>query len=231
MAEGKGLPPLVRRDTALIVVDMQNDFVREGAPIEVPDARRIIGKVAQLLTAFRKARGVVVFTKAVEGPRPELIKIWHPDYGPPTKACWPGVFRAYADVPGKLEGVQIISELAPAKTDLVVEKYGYNAFHRTTLTDVLQTRRIRNVVVCGTVTELCVEDTVRGAYHEGFRPIVVIDAVASDEPELHAAALRNLGKNFAHLMTTADVVGSISQTGDESGIVQKAVPSVAKPVT
>jgi nicotinamidase-related amidase len=195
--------------TALVVVDMQNDFVRTGAPLEVPDARATIPAQQRLLEAFRAAGRPVVFTRFVAGPKPTLMWNWSPVIAPPTCCCWPGFRRAYADTRGELDCTAVIDELAPLPDEAQIEKYGYNGFHRTNLTDVLRARGADAVVITGTVTQICVEDTARGAFHEGFRTVVVSDAVSSFDPELHRATLRNIEMKFGRVLTTDGVLAEL----------------------
>src|SRR4030081_2463557 len=174
--------------TALIVVDMQNDFVRVGAPLEVPDARETIDVHLELLDWFRVRRRPVVFTRFVAGPSPTLMWNWSPQIAPPICCCWPGFQRAYGDVQGERDCVAVIDELAPLQGELQVDKYGYNGFHRTRLTDLLNAHAVDTVLITGTVTQICVEDTARGAFHEDFRAAGVTDAVSSYRPVLHYAS-------------------------------------------
>lgn len=196
--------------TALVVVDMQNDFVRTGAPLEVPDARATIPAQRRLLEAFRAAGLPVVFTRFIAGPKPTLMWSWSPVIAPPTCSCWPGFRRSYGDANGELDCTAVIDELAPLPGEPQIEKYGYSGFHRTNLTDVLRARGADTVVISGTVTQICVEDTARGAFHEGFRTVVVADAVSSFDPELHAATLRNIEMKFGRVLTTDDVLAELS---------------------
>src|ERR1700687_4601840 len=88
----------LRPDTAaLIVVDMQNDFVRVGAPLEVPDARETIGGHLGLLDCFPTGGRPGVVTRFVAGPSPPLVWKWSPAIAPPVCCCWPGFMRAYGD--------------------------------------------------------------------------------------------------------------------------------------
>lgn len=199
--------------TALVVVDMQNDFVRVGAPLEVPDARATIPAQRRLLDAFRAAGRPVVFTKFVAGPERTLMWNWSPVLAPPTCCCWPGFVRSYGDVQGELECTAVIDELAPLPGEPQLEKYGYNGFHRTSLTDVLRARGVDTVAITGTVTQICVEDTARGAFHEGFQTVVVADAVSSFDPELHDATLRNIEMKFGRVLTTDGVLNEILRSG------------------
>ena len=100
--------------------------------------------------------------------------------------------RSYGVLDGEREGPDIVDEIYPEAGDLIVEKYGYNAFHHTRLAEALRANGVIDLVVTGTVTQICVEDTVHGAFHEGYRTVVVSDAVSSYDEELHRATLRNI---------------------------------------
>jgi len=200
----------LRRDTsALVVVDMQNDFVRVGAPLEVPDARETIEVHQELLDWFRGRGRPIVFTRFIAGPKETLMWKWSPVIAPPTRCCWPGVKRTYGDVEGNRECVAVIDELAPRANEHQVDKYGYNGFHRTRLTDLLNAQGVDTVLITGTVTQICVEDTARGAFHEGFQAAVVSDAVSSYAPELHRASLQTLAMKYGRVVTSQDALAEL----------------------
>src|SRR5271169_1504035 len=140
---------------ALVVVDMQNDFVRIGAPLEVPKARDTINAHIQLLAAFRSRNLPVIYTKFISMPEEYPIWNWSPQCRPPTKCCWKGHLRHYSDVGKELDCTEIIDELPPHPDDTVVEKFGYGAFHGTALADILRNRKIQSLAVTGTVTQVC----------------------------------------------------------------------------
>jgi nicotinamidase-related amidase len=194
--------PLAPDRQALLVVDMQNDFVRAGAPQEVPDARATIPVIERLLSAFRAAGRPVVFTRFTAGPERTLLWAWSPQCGPELRSCWPGVRRTYADG-RELEGHAVVPELAPLEGEPVVDKYGYGSFHNTPLEDVLRARHAGQVVTVGTVTQICVEETVREGFHRGLEMVMVRDAVSSFDPELHAATLRNIEMKFGRVEPAA----------------------------
>ena len=201
---------LTPASTALVVVDMQNDFVRVGAPLEVPDARATIPVQRRLVDVFRAADRPVVFTRFLAGPERTLMWNWSPVIAPPTCCCWPGFRRTYGDVEGELECTRVVDELTPLPGEPQVEKYGYNGFHRTNLTDILRARGVDTVVITGTVTQICVEDTARGAFHEGFQAIVVADAVSSFDPELHRNTFRNIELKYGRVMKSDDVLSALA---------------------
>ena len=93
-----------------------------------------------------------------------------------------------------------------APNDLVVDKYGYGAFHGTDLDEFLRAKGIGSLVVTGTVTRICVEELAREAFHHGYRTTVVADAVSSYVPDLHAATLKNLALKFGWVADTDTVL-------------------------
>ena len=193
---------------ALLIVDMQNDFVRAGAPLEVADARATFGAHRRLIDAFRRIGAPVVYTKFLATREPSLLWRWSPQCAPPTLCCHQGFARRYADTAAPLECTDIVVELAPEPHDLVIEKYGYGAFHGTPLSDWLRQRGVRSLVVTGTVTQICVEESAREAFHHGFSTTMVADAVSSFAPDLHAATLKNFAMKFGWV-DTADAVAQI----------------------
>jgi nicotinamidase-related amidase len=204
-------PPflLEQEKTALVVVDMQNDFVREGAPQEVPDARKTFGAIQKLLQRFRESDLPVVYTKFIAGPRETLMWTWSPECGPDQRSCWKGVRRFYRDVGKELEGPDVVDELAPDPKDHVVEKYGYDAFFRSALDHILRANHVEYLVVCGTVTQICVEDTVHGAFHHGYRAVAVSDAVSSYDDDLHRSTLRNIELKYGRVLATDEVLAEL----------------------
>ena len=199
---------------ALLVVDMQNDFVRAGAPLEVPDARATIEAHRRLIAAFRRIGAPVVYPKFLATPEPSLLWRWSPQCAPPTLCCRKGVMRGYADHAGELECSDIVGEIYPQDGDTIIEKYGYGAFHGTRLSDCLRQAGVRSLVVTGTVTQICVEETAREAFHHGFATTLASDAVSSFAPDLHAATLKNFAMKFGWVEDTAAIAKSLAHHSD-----------------
>jgi nicotinamidase-related amidase len=196
---------------ALVIVDMQNDFVREGAPMEVPDARVTIPQHQQLIAAFRKAELPIIYTRFLAGPSRTLLYEWSPQLEPPTLACQRGYLRHFADVGKTLDCADVIEEIYPQPGDYIIDKYGYGAFHSTNLHDTLRSLGVDSLIMTGTVTQICVEETARGAFHHGYRTTVVSDAVSSYIPDLHAATLKNFAHKFGWVSTTHEVLQALSE--------------------
>lgn len=201
--------PLRPERQGLVVVDMQNDFVREGAPQEVPDTRRIVPTIQRLVDAFRAAGRPVFYTRFLAGPQRTLMWAFSPECTDDQRSCWPGHYRRYADRPHDLEGPAVIDELIPHPGEQVIDKFGYNAFHNTPLADALHAHGVTQVVVTGTVTQICVEDTVRGGFHHNFEMVAVQDAVASFDPELHDASLRGMAMKYALVVDSEEILAAV----------------------
>ena len=197
------------KDAALIIVDMQNDFVRVGAPLEVPSARDTIASQKALIQAFRKRNLPVVYTKFISHPHYYLLWNWSPQCQPPTKCCWKGHQRFYKDIAGTRECTEIIDELLPSPEDSIIEKFGYGAFHETPLEKMLHSSGISAVVITGTVTQICVEETAREALHHGFRTTIAEDGVSSFASDLHAATLKNFAMKFGWVSTSDTIIASL----------------------
>lgn len=190
------------RDPALVIVDMQNDFVRVGAPLEVPDARATIPHIAKLIEAFRERRRPIVYTRFIAREDPNLLRLWSPQNGPETRCCWRGHARSYPDAAGPLDCIDVIGELAPRADDLIIDKYGYGAFHGTDLDARLRGLGVGSLLVTGTVTQICVEETARQAFHHDYRTTMIADGVSSFAPDLHAATLKNFAMKFGWVADT-----------------------------
>jgi len=180
--------------TALMIIDMQRDFVDPGGFGEalgndVSLLRKAIAPTKQVLDAARRRGLVVIHTR--EGHRADLsdlplnkkvrgrLKTGIGDKGPMGRILVRGEY-----------GHDIIDELKPASGEPVVDKPGKGAFHATDLDAMLHNKGIRRLVVCGVTTEVCVNTTVREANDRGYDCLVLEDCVGSYFPEFQAAALK-----------------------------------------
>jgi nicotinamidase-related amidase len=194
------------RNPALVIVDMQNDFVREGAPLEVPDARSTLDAHRRLIGDFRERDYPVLFTRFLSRETDNLLWLWSPECHPDTRCCWPGHMRRYSDRNAPLDAVAVIDELtSELESYIIIDKYGYGAFHGTPLDEQLKALGVDSLVVTGTVTQICVEETARQAFHYGYRTTIATDAVSSFDPELHAASLKNFAMKYGWVAPTDDI--------------------------
>jgi biuret amidohydrolase len=179
--------------TAVIVIDMQRDFLEAGGFGEslgndVGLLQKAVGPCKALLAGVREKGLLVIHTR--EGHRPDLsdaprAKV---ERGSPS-------LRIGAEGPmGRIlirgePGHEIVPELAPLPGEPVVDKPGKGAFYATDLRSILQNRGIESLIVCGVTTEVCVHTTVREANDRGYRCIVPGDCCGSYFPEFHRVGL------------------------------------------
>lgn len=180
--------------TALLVIDMQRDFVEPGGFGEmlgndVTSLRSAIAPTRRVLDAVRARRMMVIHTR--EGHRPDLSDL------PPAKKARGGLKTGIGDVGpmGRVlirgePGHDIIPELAPGPGEPVVDKPGKGSFYATDLELILRERGVRSLIVTGVTTEVCVHTTVREANDRGFECLVLEDCVASYFPEFQDAAIK-----------------------------------------
>jgi nicotinamidase-related amidase len=180
--------------TALVIIDMQRDFMEPGGFGEtlgndVSHLARAVGPIAAVLDAARQAGILVIHTR--EGHLPDLSD------APPAKVERGTPSLRIGD-PGPMgrilirgeAGHDIIPELYPVDGEIVIDKPGKGAFYATGLGDVLQKHGIENLLVCGVTTEVCVNTTVREANDRGYRCVVLSDGCASYFPEFHEMGLK-----------------------------------------
>ena len=203
---------------ALVIIDMQRDFLEPGGFGEmlgndVAQLRRAIAPNVRLLAAWREAGLLAIHTR--EGHRPDLADL------PPAKKVRGGGTTTIGD-PGPMgrilirgeAGHDIIPELYPAAGEPVIDKPGKGAFHATDLHAILQNRSITQLVVTGVTTEVCVNTTVREANDRGYDCLVVADCCASYFPEFHEVGLRMIraqGGIFGWVADADDVIAALHQ--------------------
>lgn len=184
---------LDRDHAALIIIDMQRDFVEPGGFGEtlgnkVALLQAIIPATARLLAAFRAAGLPVIHTR--ECHRPDLSDC------PPAKRERGKPSLRIGD-PGPMgrilisgePGADIIPELYPVEGEIVLDKPGKGAFYATPLGELLSERKIRQLVFAGVTTEVCVQTTMREANDRGFECLLATDATESYFPEFKKAAI------------------------------------------
>jgi len=180
--------------TAVLVIDMQRDFLEPGGFGEtlgndVSLLAKAIAPIGALLEGARRRGLLIVHTR--EGHRPDLsdaprAKV---ERGAPSKRIGaPGPMGRIL-VRGE-PGHDIVPALYPRLGEPIVDKPGKGAFYATDLHAILANRGVENLIVCGVTTEVCVHTTVREANDRGFRCVVPGDCCASYFPEFHEMGLR-----------------------------------------
>lgn len=202
--------------SAFLVVDMQNDFVRVGAPLEVPEARSTIDPIRVTIDLFRGLHRPIVFTRFIAGPNETLLWKWSPQLHPPVYCCRPGFRRRYEELGDERDCAAVIDEFSIRPGDYVVDKYWYGAFFRTNLHDILLSEQVDTVVVAGTVTQICVEETAREAFHLGLKTVVLSDCVSSFDAALQAATLKNFAQKFGRVVDSRELAAELKAAADKA---------------
>jgi biuret amidohydrolase len=180
--------------TAVIVIDMQRDFLEPGGFGEtlgndVSLLAKAVEPCKTLLSGARKNKLLVIHTR--EGHRPDMSDA-------PRAKVERGAPSLRIGAPGPMgrilirgePGHDIVPDLYPQPGEPVIDKPGKGAFYATDLHSILQHRGIENLIVCGVTTEVCVHTTVREGNDRGYRCIVPGDCCASYIPEFHEVGLR-----------------------------------------
>jgi nicotinamidase-related amidase len=191
--------------TALLVIDMQDEFVRpHWTPFWVPAATRNVKRVKGLVDYCRRRNIPVIFT-AFAKTHSFLDR-------PRMEAFMPNRYRdKVPDDPSYFRDGRIWHELSPRKGEVVIHKPSYGAFYDTPLESILKNLGKDTVIICGTLTNFCCGATARQAYERGFKVIVGSDVTATDDPELHEAELKTLRKGFAMVATSAHIINNLKR--------------------
>ncbi|TYO98322.1 nicotinamidase-related amidase [Geothermobacter ehrlichii] len=161
---------------ALVIIDMLNDFVQPGAPLEVPATREILPALQQRLRQAR-AQGLPVI---------HVCDAHAPDDSEFSRMGWP------PHAVRGTRGAQIVDELAPLPGETTVCKTTYSGFHATDLDEHLRRLQVDELVLTGCVTSICVLYTAADAVMRGYRVRVPADCVAHLDPGDGAFALRQM---------------------------------------
>ena len=188
--------------TAVIVIDMQEDFVRPGRPMWVPQAERMIPALRHLLQTARANGSPVLFSAANYLPR-------HPnDTGLYCEPIARGQLRQGS------QGVEIAAELVQPGDYVLRTKHTYDAFFGTELDPRLRSADVRTVIITGTLTNYCCEATARGAFDRGYHVVFASDLTATDSPSGHLATLRTMRRGYARVMRGSDIEQALSSSDE-----------------
>ena len=169
--------------SALLVIDMQNDFVKEGGTLRVPDAEATIPRIQELLSLARESGMKIVYSQDTHGDGDPEWEIW-PEHV--RKGSW---------------GWRIIDELSPRDSEVVIEKVRYDAFYATHLDHFLRLWGIDTLLICGTVANICVHYTAASAALRWYDVVIPRDATSALDPFDLESSLRQTAFLFAGKIT------------------------------
>lgn len=180
-------------DCALIIIDMQNDFIAEGAPIECPGGREIVPKI-QRIKKWAKENSIPVFYTQ------EMHRYQKIDYGLELERnepqhCLEGT-----------EGVEVIDELKPEGDDYVIIKRRYSGYYLTDLEILMKSFNRNTLILTGAATNVCVYATALDAMQRDTRVIVLSDGVAGTSIELHETFLKNIDYVIGDVVTVDELI-------------------------
>jgi ureidoacrylate peracid hydrolase len=197
--------------TVMVVVDMQNDFVAEGAKLRSAQAAAMVPRLARTLKTCRDKGIRVIYTAHVHRRDGSDMGLYDDLYSP---------IADRSSLVDGTPGVEIFKDLAPAPGEHIVKKHRYSAFFATDLDLILRELGITTVVISGTTTENCCHATARDAMFHNYKVVFLSDATGTfDYPdvgqgamsaeEVHRATLTILAFSTAHVMTVAEFLARV----------------------
>lgn len=164
----------MRKKTAILVIDMLNDFVSDGGSLVVPGAKKIVPSIKRRLTTAGKNRIPVIYVCDSHHPKDPEFKNW-PRHA--VEGSW---------------GAQVVDDLEPAKNDYVIPKKRYSGFHQTSLDLTLRELGVENLIITGVVTNICVYFTAVDGYMRGYKIAVPKNCVIGLNAKDHKFALEQM---------------------------------------
>ncbi len=206
----KKLPNGLRQDnTALLVIDMQNDFVNEGGYFagvgqNLSIVRKTIPSIKEAIDFFRENGMLVIFTQTLHYRFTNSRNWLNREVvdSPDPKICIPGTW-----------GAEIIKELEPEDGEPIVIKHRFDAFLNTDLDLIFRARGIKNIVMVGTQTNICVDSTARRAYMMDYVTILLEEGVSTPKMHYQQPILENFHENFGYVMNWDRIKSNVVREG------------------
>jgi ureidoacrylate peracid hydrolase len=184
------------RRIAVLVVDMLNEFCKEGGAMVLPGYEALIEPQTRLIAAARAAGAPVVFV--VDTHRRNMRR--EREFAKRTPHCIEGEW-----------GCQVIDELAPREDDIFVVKRRYSGFFNTDLDLTLKDMAVDTVIVIGVVTNICVRSTVHDAFFHGYQVVVPEDCVAATGPREQESSLYDIATHFGFVSDAMEVATALEE--------------------
>lgn len=184
--------------TALLVVDMQNDFTKPGGKAYYEMTGAMLPQMCENINKMREAGVLIVIVYTIHDKNkplnPELTSMAKATLSPDT-------------------GGELLDERIPydPERDMMWRKYAASAFFKTDLDEQLRSRGVKNVLVCGVKTNVCCRATATDAASHGFYAYMVSDMIATNTPELNTFHLEEMSKYFAKAIDSEEVFRRIRE--------------------
>lgn len=180
--------------TAILVIDMLNDFLKPGGKMVLEGGEVIVRPIAKLLSRARRAHIPVIYVndchrRNLKEDREFKKRIEH---------CIEGSW-----------GAQVIKELEPKKGDIIIQKHRYSGFYETDLDLTLRDLRVDTVIVVGVVTNICVRSTVHDAFFRGYKVLVPKDCVMATGEREQESSLYDIETHFGNVTTSDKLIAQM----------------------
>jgi biuret amidohydrolase len=196
----RALPPMTTENTALVIVDMQHDFLDDGAPCQIRQGRQILPALASLLQECRALKLRIIHVHTV----------WRKDGADIPPFTTSEEFKVRGLREGE-PGTSIIPELSPKGNEYVVVKKRYSGFYQTDLELLLRNLGVTFVIVSGVATAFCVRATVQDACYRDFVAVVPRDCTISDTEQEHEQSLKDIQKGFGQVKSASEIVAELKR--------------------
>jgi len=200
------------RKTALVVVDMQNYFVKEGHQSEIPAAREIVPNINRLAAELRRRGGHVVWVRNGTNDTRESWSNYHDYLQSPDRAE-----RRLRDMEIGADGYEYwhLNDIRPEDAQITKKRYSAFIQGSSDIERHLRDRGIDTLLITGTATNVCCESTARDAMMLNFKVVMVADGLATHTDEEHNATLSNFYGQFGDVQTVDEVFASLAR-GDQN---------------
>ncbi|MCD4685232.1 MAG: cysteine hydrolase [Anaerolineae bacterium] len=203
--QGQASFEIVPDKCALLVIDMQEEFVKPGwSPSWIPEATRQVPRIKQLIAHCRALDIPVIYTV--------FSATHHFLDRPASGATMPNRYPELDVDPAEFDDQgRVCHELAPAPGDVVIHKPSYGAFYDTPLQTILTSLGRDTVIICGTLTNYCCGTTARQAYERSFKVVFGSDVTSTDDPAMQEPELKVLRKGFARVLSAAEIIAHLGE--------------------
>lgn len=188
-----------KENCALLVIDMQDEFVKPGwTPFWIPEATRQVPKIRELIDCCRSRNIPVIFT---------VFSATHFFLDRPVAAdLMPNRYPRLGSSPEWFRNAKVWHELAPLEQELIICKPSYGAFYDTPLETILKRLQKDTIIICGTLTNYCCGTTARQGYERGFKVVVGSDVCSTDDTAMQEPELKVLRKGFGKVLTGRQII-------------------------
>ena len=201
--------------TALIVIDMQNVWVKPGMPAYTPTCEAIVPNINRLAATMRAAGGSVWWVRAIYGDdAPQTWSAYMEFLSPEFLGDMLGALTEGAEGAALWHGLDV----RPGDRHVIKRRFSALIQGSSDLDARLRAAGIDTMIITGTATNICCESTARDAFMLNYRTIVVSDANATVSDEAHNASLNALFTRFADVFTTAELLGLLAPARAEAAL-------------